>query len=596
MADTHGFAVVVEAAPAVLRKALQGAWKSAECPEDPGDIGRIPEAIDIDESDGFGFGGYVVRDGQVQIPQNELDATLAPDIDGTELKLGLHIQFEIKDPPVPSAALFNTTADVRARVPIRVPPGEKAVCIILDGLPRDNVSATLTSGDPLAPQLNQLLRDYVHLLYEANGEAFPHTVTRLDQTWSVPFGSVTIDSYAEIYDDLANPAHSITVTGPAAGTVTISIPIYLRIYNIRRSGSATLLNLLSPMGIETRIDITAPFEQPPGLLRARFAEATVTVGAIAPAGSAHGQEGPNYTANKATIAGIGLDLDALLRTELQKQGQDMATKIGTREIEVPTVAQIEDAIADYFHVELESRERISVWTPRDSPEVNFTVADVASRVHAEMLAIALNSTPGSDIGALSNFVPAGREFAIGLSAAQVGAAIDKARDDNDLEDGDLPKRLTVDDDKVDINELDVFLVAGAIRITGAVTVIDAILDSIDVDADFRSDIGLEWVDGADGQEIRDVQLGDPDIDPEESVALWVIGLISRRAHRRPGRGAHCRPHPPDHHADRRRHRQLHRGIGGQGSGQRRRCRLWRLAGGALAHRPRAQQVREPDRH
>ena len=76
MPDTRGFPVVVEAGPEVLRKAFRGAWKSALCPEDPGDSGRIPENLDVTEAVGMTFGPYSIVDAQVQIPLEELQPKL----------------------------------------------------------------------------------------------------------------------------------------------------------------------------------------------------------------------------------------------------------------------------------------------------------------------------------------------------------------------------------------------------------------------------------------------------------------------------------------------------------------------------------------
>lgn len=530
MADTHGFELVVESTAALLTKELRGAWKSAACPVLPGDEGRIPENVDIDESDNISLGGYVVQDGHAQLPQDGLSAALAPDIDGAALGFGLNIQVELKDPPLPSLMLLDMAAQVTARVPIRVPAGELGVFLILDDLPTDNVTAVLTSGDPLAGKLNTLLREYVHTMYEDDGDAFPHNVTQTDLSWNFVILQILIDSYAELYDDLADPAHAIVVTGPSAGAITISIPMYLRLHNIRKSGTgAGFITLQQPIGVETRIVITAPFEQPPGMLRARFDLATVTVDPIAPAGPVHGVEGANYTTNKTTLASLplgGVDLDALLQTEIRKQGVAMVAAIGLREFPVPTVPEIEGAIATFFHAELERRGRLSVWTPTDAPEVELTIRDVASRVLPTALVIAVNAGDGADLGAMSDFVPAGQEFAIQLSRSRVDAAIAKARVDNALTNGDLPKRMNADDHDVDLRALDVFLVDSAIRSTGEVTVIDAVLGSIDVDASFRSDIGLAWEDLPDGkQRMRDVPQGEPEIDPEFSVALWIIGLL-----------------------------------------------------------------------
>ena len=160
----------------------------------------------------------------------------------------------------------------------------------------------------------------------------------------------------------------------------------------------------------------------------------------------------------------------------------------------------------------------------------FQARDVATRVFNDVLAIALNAGPGADIGALENLVPTAMEFAIALDEAVVQRSIDEARVGNGWADSDLPRRVDEDGTKADVRELDVFLVDGAIRMEGELTVVDAILGSIDVDADFRADVGLHWnPDGqlnADGvQQMDNHVIGDPEVDPEESVAFWIIAII-----------------------------------------------------------------------
>lgn len=523
MPDTKGFAVVVEAGPAVLRKAFRGAWKSALCPEEPGDEGRIPENLDISEADGMRFGSYEIVDAQVQIPLEELDAQLAPDIDGAELKLGLHIQAEIKDPPVPSAKLFDFRAEARAKAPIGVPADQKAVFFLLGALERGNLSVTLPDGDPLASKIDQLMGDYVHELYEQNGAAFPHTITELDKQWPLGLITATVDVYAELYDDQNDPARRITVSRPQPDQIRISIPMYMRISNIRPAAALSFLGIAQPFGISTRFNLLAPFSMPPGHIIADLSAATVTVDPLMPADSVHDPEGPNYSAITGTVKTL---LDSQLTQGIRDQALAMAQEIGIRDIDVPTPDQITTTIEDLFFEELRSRGNISVWTPVETPEIALSIDNVASRVHTDFLAIAINSSGGADIGGLANFIPGGQEFAIGINAAQMQAAFVEALADAELDADSLPKTIESDDDEVKINSVNVGLVDSAIRISGNVTVIDAILGSIDVDADFRSDIGLEWVDNPDGtQRIQHVQQGEPDIDPEESVLFWVIALI-----------------------------------------------------------------------
>ncbi|MBR0696739.1 PKD domain-containing protein [Bradyrhizobium lablabi] len=521
MPDTKGFSVVVEAGREVLRKAFRGAWKSALCPEDPGDSGRIPENLDVTQADGMTFGPYEIVDAQVQIPREELDATLAPDIDGAELKLGLHIQAEIKDPPVPSARLFDFRAEARAKAPIAVPANENAVYFMLGALQRGNVAVSLPDGDPLANKIDLLLGDYVHMLYEDDGSAFPHSIAEANKQWPLGLFTATVDVYAELYDDQNDPSRRINVTRPLPDQLKISIPLYMRISNIRPPAALALIE--QPFGIETRFNLIAPFSMPPGHIVAALSEATVEVEPLQPAGAVHDQEGPNY----AAIPGIiKTALDNQLIKGIADTALAMAHEMRNRDIAVPTSDQIQSAIGDLFFDELKARDDISVWTPIATPEINLNIDNVASRVHTDFLAIGINADAGADIGGLTNFIPAAQEFAIGINADQMNAAIAVARENGGLADADLPKRIESGDDKVDLNSLNVFLVDSAIRIEGEVTVIDAILGSIDVDADFRSDIGLEWVDDADGtQRIEHVKLGEPEIDPEESVLFWVIALI-----------------------------------------------------------------------
>jgi len=516
MADTHGFEVVLEAGEAVLQKALRGAWKSAKCPVDPGDTGRIPEYYDIPP--GTALGSYIVADGQVQIPESELDAHMAPAVNGAEIKLGLYLQVQIQNPPLPSAGFFEMTADVRAQVPIGTLPGSKDVGMLLEGLPRGNVSVTLTSGDPLAPKLDQLLEELIHKAYEDG--VIPHNVTRTDQG----FGSITADVDVQMYDDDMDPARRIEVDRPTPATVRISIPIYMRMYNIE----APLVTLAEPMGILTRLIITAPFVSAPGSYTADLANATVTV--QQPLTAAPGIEGSNYNSNKA-LPFIGGLIDPAIVTGLETEGETLAQGMCSSTpctFAVPTVAQIETAIGDLFHADLEGRDYIGLWTPEAAGDV-LPVNDVSVKALADALVIALNAGGGADLNAMTNFIPGGREFAIALSAARVQAIIDKSRDDNNLADSDLPRRFNEDGKDVDMTELDVFLTNGAIRMEGEVTVIDAILGSIDVDADFWVNVGMHWEPNANlnaegGQLMKHDILG-KDVDPEESVAFWIITII-----------------------------------------------------------------------
>src|SRR5689334_21034724 len=146
MPDTHGFETVAEFGVPFLRKEIQAAWKSGGDDTDPN---VIPEAFDLPA--GSTFGSWTIAHGHAQIPQDELDAAMATDVNGIEIKLGMHVQVEIQDPPVPSASLFNMDVDARVRAPVgNMPDNPLHVGILLDGIPLGNVTTTITSGDPVA--------------------------------------------------------------------------------------------------------------------------------------------------------------------------------------------------------------------------------------------------------------------------------------------------------------------------------------------------------------------------------------------------------------------------------------------------------------
>lgn len=536
MADTKGFSVVVEASEGVLRKVVRGAWKSSECPEDPGDRGRIPEFFDIPE--GESFGSFVVADGSVQIPEDDLDASLRPDITGAEIRLGVLVHVEIADPPVPSAQMLDMTADLRAAAPIGQIPGVQDVGWLLAGLPRSQVSATLTSGDPIESRIELFAGEFVDKAYENGGPSGPidpgfPSIPHVIAQDALPFagGLLITDVHAEIFNDASNPAHDI-VTSVGGGQITISLPIYLRMFEILVSNAVSLVfTPVDPMGIETRISISAPFGRSGSEFRADLTAATISVDPISPAGPEYGDEGSNYLTNKVNLAGIPfipIDLDAAITSELTTRGQTLAEEIGEIAITAPTIAEIEAFIADMFHDDLEARDFIYIWGPEATDE-DFEVDSITIGATSEFLAIALNDQGAGDVDGLANFIPADRDFAIAVSAEQVTASIESAREGSELADGDLPKTFTPDGKEVRLTDLDVSLTPGAIRISGEVTVVDAILGSIDVDADFFNDVGLRWQPNgslnADGGQRMDHFEIDSDVDPEESVLLWVLTAI-----------------------------------------------------------------------
>jgi len=500
----------------MLLQVMQAAWKSGG---DTGGGGGIPEYFNIPA--GTMIGPYTLADGQVQIPQAELGISMAPDVNGVDLKFGLQIQVTIDNPPVPSAAMLSMTADCHAKAPVGTIAPTINVGILLDGLPRANVTGTLTSGDPTAANIDTYLAEYVHQKYTDDGPPFPHTVTQTDQLVTyLGFTAYKVDVLVELFDDPTDPAHRIEITRPPS-QVAISIPIHMRIYNIRKQISLAPA-LLDPMGVEARMVLTAPLVTGSGNLKASLTMATVTTTNLAPA---PGQEGANFTANNTTLAGI---LTTAVSDQLAAQGTSMAAQMGDISMDFPSVAQIETAIGDVFHGQISSQGSISIWTPDTGSGSPVQVNDVSTTATADVLAIGINAGGGADINALDNFVPAGRIFAIAIDGAKVLAIIDESIHRPESEGGfgpDFPpKRFNnVNGHDADLTRLTISLTSGAIHMEGDVTVIDAILDSIDVDASFSEDVGLHWEDNPDGTQMMKSDAGEPDVDL--SLLAWIVSFL-----------------------------------------------------------------------
>lgn len=393
MPDTKGFEVVVELTLGVLQQILEAAWDSS----------LIPHSVDVPA--GTSFGPYQTADGVVRFPREGLSISLAPADNAFDITLASEIQVEIANPPIPSAAMFDMTADISVKAPPRAI--DSTIGIALDDLPRTNVSVSITSGDPIGPITLDAIAEYVHARYE--DETIPHEQTFED----VSMGGFTADVFVEFFDDASDPARRIEVSEPAPARVAISIPMHLRLSNAEAS---TGPDPLSPMGVTARIVLTADLETAPGSITARVSTADVTVDALAPAA---GTEGSNYQTNKAFYPG---DLDAVMESQISGRGEAIVNAMDDIEVFVPTVAQIEEFIADQAHAALVAHGDIPVWTPNAG---EITITGLEPRVLAEVFAIAINPGAGADAASLSNFVPAGRNFAVAIDGDKVLAVIDE---------------------------------------------------------------------------------------------------------------------------------------------------------------------------
>jgi hypothetical protein len=519
VADTRGFEVVAELGPEFLRKVIQAAWKSGA---DDGTPGVIPEKMEF--AGGQAIGPFTIKRGQAQLPQAELDAVPAPAVGGIDLEFGIHFQVEIESPPVPSAGLFTMVAEVHARAPIGTIPPTINLGIRLGALTAANTTATLTSGDPVAPRVDEFMREFVHQKYEDDGSVFPHTITRTNQPLQYAgFTAYIADQFVELFDDPAGRAITVqrVPATPSGENVEITIPLHFRISNIRKQiGLAP--DLEDPMGADAELVITAPFETSAGSFTARLSASTAATKNITPL---PGVEGDNYTTNKSRLAGT---LDTFVANAISQQGQQIAQAWGDMMISFPTVGQIEAFIANEVFQRLVAKGDLMFWEPQTGSSTPVQINDVTPRVLPTAIAIAINAGAGSDVNALTDFIPGGREFAFGLSRDRVLQSIDEAIHRPESEGGFgpnfPPKRFSnVDGHDADLKRLDISLVPGAIHLDGDVTVIDAVAWSIDVDASFTNDVGLTWIDNADGSQRLGSVAGEPDIDM--GLLGWIIAFL-----------------------------------------------------------------------
>lgn len=518
MINTQGFEVVAEVKEAVLEQILREAWKSGGDGSGPG---VIPEYLELPA--GTPVGPYQLQDGTVQVLQEQAQLALHPAINGVDLTLGTIIHLEIANPPVESATFFDLTADIHVAAPIGNPDTTRNLALLFTGLPANAISATLTSGDPIAPILDTAVQEYVRQLFRNNGATFPHLIEDI----AVDLSPFSMKASIQFFDDESNPARQITVAFPIPTQVQINVPCQLRFYDI--TGDFSGFGLASPMAVDGTMRISAVYNPAPGHISAIFSTATVELVNVMPAA---GTEGANYIANAALVdLARTFDptiprLEDAIKTGFALAATPMVQSLPPVDVDYPTVPQIEAQIAALVRQELEARQFLMLWQP-ETEDSDFNVDDVTAKVLAEVLAIAMNGGGGANANALVNFVPNDADFATIIDGDILKAAFQTQLAEQ-FPDG-FPVRLDpkdTDGRKVDLNSLNITLVDGAIRVTGSVTIVDAILGSIDVGASFTANFGLRWKDGSDGgQTIEPFLLGDPDVDVDLSFLGWLLAIL-----------------------------------------------------------------------
>ena len=421
MPNTQGFEIVAEVTVGALREVLNQAWKSGS--DDSGE-GVIFEHIEIPED--ISFGPYQIKDGTIQIPQDQLGLDMDTSINGVDVKLGTIVQVEIKNPPIESAKSFDMTADIHIHSPVAALEEGTEVGLILNDLPGNAVEVTITSGDPIGSIKADAVAEYVHQRFKED------TFQKIIDPIPLSFPPFSMKGRVELYDDDTDPTKQITVELPVADKVKVLVPCYIRFYDIE--GSFAGFSLESPMGIKGIIEVLADYEETEGQVTAKLSTAQVDLTNVLPV-DAPAIEGQNYTSNK-TLANLGgYDLEQIIIAGFKVQGTAELQNLGDAVVVVPTLSQIEDFIEEQVRIELNIRKQISVWKPETPDDGSVEINDVTPQALADALAIGLNAGPGANPGALVNFIPADREFATAISAAKVLAEINKAVQE---EFGDLP--------------------------------------------------------------------------------------------------------------------------------------------------------------
>ena len=508
MPNTHGFEIVSQVTVQVLREILNAAWKSGD---DTSGEGVIPEKIEIPA--GLNMGPYMVKEGTVQIPKEQLGLDMDTSINGVDIKLGTIVHVEIDNPPIPSATFFDLTADIHVKTPVVTLDGDTNVGVKLENLPTSSVTASITSGDPIGAITGAMVEEYVHGKLR-NDPTYPTVYDGIN----IPFSPFNMTARLELYDDETDPAKLASVSFPDASHVKVSIPCYMRFYNI--TGSFGIYTLSTPMGILGTVEMLSDYSVADGQVIANLSAATITLENIQ---SASGEEGTNYNANVTLTDYVSTGiLENTIKSSFALLAQAELTKIGDVQETVPSVAQIEDFIEQEVRNDLNTRKQILIWEPVPPEGSNISIEDVTPQALNEGMAIAINDTGSANAAAITYFVPNNRDFATAISKNEVIQQLNAARDD---EFGNLPTYLDpIEGHDVKLNSLDFDLKSGAIDIEGEVTVIDAIAGSIDVDADFDADAGLEWEEEDGNQKIKPFIIGEPDVDL--SLLFWILAFLT----------------------------------------------------------------------
>jgi hypothetical protein len=509
MPNTAGFQVVAEIDSSVLNQLLTASYESTSDT-------HIPHSVAVPA--GTTLGPYVLSDGTLNIPESGLSATPDPALNAIDLGFdGIEIQVDLQNPPVSSLSMLAMTANLSIIGPLGVfMVGSNSFNVGLNftGLPLSDISVTLTS-DPIGPVTAELLTEWVQARWTDG--TIPHTIQLRSQQYGPVSGDVTIFMLND--PSLPGGEGQISVTLTGSGQVQVTLPFHFYMSNVNPAPLAT------PFGCLGAIVLTQTLVTSPGSISADLATASASCAesSIKPWPESP-TESANYTTN-ATLANLyGTDLAQVIASAIQAEVPSYLAPLNTATMDVPIPADIEQFIAGQIQGQLVQVGDLALWTPNAGG--NLTISNVTPQALTGALAICINSGPGANPSALgSSFIPAGRDFAIGISADLVNQTVtDHIHQTFGANFPSTPYQLSnVDGHSATLKSLTVALATGHFHADGDVTVHDAIAGSIDVDASFWADIGLTWVAGPSGTQI--VQATTLGSGTGIGLLYWIVGFL-----------------------------------------------------------------------
>ncbi|MET0552580.1 MAG: hypothetical protein ABW221_06055 [Vicinamibacteria bacterium] len=501
---------MAEVSATFLRKLLRGAWKSGGKMKlgEPPEPGTIPEALEI--PNGTPFGSFTVVAGQIQIPQHELDVSLVAG-QGVDVKIGVVGNAELKSAIVPSLKLVNILADVHvvASIGRLTGPGHGTNDVGVQLNPAPTTNVTLTGPDPGA-KLDELLVEQFRSLAASTPSlgTLPGIVVTYQ---SAP--AYTVKERLEVRTDALHAVEAVRVPG-APPRIVLKVPVRWSLFSIVPDPAAdpappllegVLVDAILKAGAILEDDPTTPGGHQ---VRLTAATTTIDVDSITPTGAVD-----HFTGNQARL---GPEFDSIVLEHIGDRGRQLLAIVGNLAINVPTVPSIQNALAKLISDAMIAVGSITIWQPKDTPGGPLVIRDPSVKVLPDALVLGINPGPSADAGALTSFLPAGRDLAFGISAEGVANIFEEITTTQNIF-----RRYSADGDEFDLHSLTLSLKPGALHFEGEMTVIDAIAFSLDVDASFKTDVRLAWKPGNELVATPD----EPEVETDMSVLAWVVSLI-----------------------------------------------------------------------